>query len=180
MLLLSGSAEVVYVCVLSVSWPYGDAGALCLSLLDPCCSACVAPMLVGAAPSGFVPPSDFARFECNSMIWSSMLSMCSLGHAADVVSPSGFANSQCNSMIWSNICLACLPWVMLLMCALQGELGKGAFQELDQVAALRPFCKYAASASRCGVGILKCSPRAPLCSSRGLRCAVLMGGHVLP
>jgi len=30
----------------------------------------------------------------------------------------------------------------------QGDLGKGAFQELDQVAALEPFCKYAASIPR--------------------------------
>ena len=30
---------------------------------------------------------------------------------------------------------------------LQGEVGKGAFQELDQVAAVQQFCKYAGRAN---------------------------------
>ena len=33
---------------------------------------------------------------------------------------------------------------------LQGEIGKGAFQELDQVAAVQQFCKYAGRANSPG------------------------------
>ena len=33
---------------------------------------------------------------------------------------------------------------------LQGEIGKGAFQELDQVAAVQQFCKYAGRANSLG------------------------------
>ena len=33
---------------------------------------------------------------------------------------------------------------------MQNELGKGAFQELDQVAAAAPYCKYAAQAKSLG------------------------------
>ena len=39
--------------------------------------------------------------------------------------------------------LLLLPW----KCAVQNELGKGAFQELDQVKAVQQFCKYAGQAS---------------------------------
>ncbi|KAF5836346.1 hypothetical protein DUNSADRAFT_6033 [Dunaliella salina] len=44
----------------------------------------------------------------------------------------------------------CWPMLLLSGSAEVGELGKGAFQELDQVAALRPFCKYAASVPSVG------------------------------
>jgi len=40
--------------------------------------------------------------------------------------------------------------VLCLLAPLQGDIGRGAFQELDQVKALHPFCKHAARASRCG------------------------------
>lgn len=39
------------------------------------------------------------------------------------------------------------PLLQAAMLPVQNELGKGAFQELDQVKAVQQFCKYAGSAS---------------------------------
>lgn len=47
----------------------------------------------------------------------------------------------------SNAQVNCWPMVMLSGSAEQHELGKGSFQELDQVAAAAPYCKYAGRAT---------------------------------
>lgn len=47
----------------------------------------------------------------------------------------------------SNAQVNCWPMVMLSGSAEQNELGKGSFQELDQVAATAPYCKYAGRAT---------------------------------
>ncbi|KAK9828489.1 hypothetical protein WJX72_000277 [[Myrmecia] bisecta] len=47
----------------------------------------------------------------------------------------------------SHASVNCWPMVMISGSAEQGEVGKGAFQELDQVAAVRQFCKYAGRAT---------------------------------
>ncbi|KAK9807300.1 hypothetical protein WJX73_009699 [Symbiochloris irregularis] len=41
----------------------------------------------------------------------------------------------------------CWPLLLIAGSAEQGEIGKGSFQELDQVEALRPFCKLAVQAA---------------------------------
>lgn len=47
----------------------------------------------------------------------------------------------------SNAQVNCWPMVMLSGSAEQHEVGKGSFQELDQVAATAPYCKYAGRAT---------------------------------
>ena len=58
-----------------------------------------------------------------------------------------------NSLRWPRCCCAVpiISYVDLHDRAwLQGEIGKGAFQELDQVAAVQQFCKYAGRADSPG------------------------------
>ncbi|KAL3141143.1 hypothetical protein ABBQ38_003493 [Trebouxia sp. C0009 RCD-2024] len=47
----------------------------------------------------------------------------------------------------SHAAINCWPMIMLSGSSEQNELGKGAFQELDQVKAVQQFCKYAGSAA---------------------------------